>query len=185
MALDSLATVDELEGRLGRDFTGEEHSRAELLLADASAAVRAYCGQQFSAGTSTVRLGVRNRVVRLPQRPVVDVTTIEDTDGNDVTFTWFFGEMVEVDGTAGWVDVTYEHGYDDVPGDIVAVVCQIAGRAFGATAADAAIARERIGTYEIQLGPAAAAGGVGMLNDEKAVLNRYRRVGGTAWVEMQ
>lgn len=195
MPLASLATVADLEGRLGRTFTVAESARATLLLADASAAVRAYTGQQFTAATSTVRLAVRNGAVRLPQRPVSDVDTVVDTDANDVTFTWHAGDVVHVtaDVPDSWaweprtsglshVDVTYTHGYDEIPAEVVAVVCQIAGRAFGRPADQAGVTQESIDDYSYAVGAATAAGGVGMLRDEKAALDRYRRVVGTAWV---
>lgn len=181
MALDPLATADDLAGRLGRTLTDDETDRAELLLADASAVVRAYCGQQFSLGESTRRLRARDGVVRLPQGPVADVTAVTDTDGADVSFTYYAGGTVLVHGiAAGWVDVTYEHGYEEIPGDVVAVVCQVAGRAFGTPADQTALQSETIGDYSYQTGPTAAAGTVGMMNAEKAVLAQYRRVGGSA-----
>ena len=64
----------------------------------------------------------------------------------------------------------------------MAVVCQIAARAFGRPADQTGVSSETIGQYSYQVGGAAAAGPVGMLADERAVLDRYRRVGGTAWV---
>lgn len=178
-----LASVADLEGRLGRTFDAGEAIRAGLLLDDASAVVRAYTGQQFNEATSTVRLKVRGGVVRLPQRPATAVTTVADVDGNTVGHTWYSGDAIHLTGgypTGGWVDVTYDHGYASVPGDVVAVVCQIAGRAFGTTADNAGYQSESIGTYSYTVGVAAAAGATGLLNDERAVLDRYRRVGGMA-----
>jgi hypothetical protein len=178
-----LASVADLEGRLGRTFTVEESARATLLLADASAAVRAYTGQQFTAATNqTVRLKSRAGTVRLPQRPITAVDTIENVDGDALEFTWDAGNTVSISGYPlnAWVDVTYDYGYAEIPADIVAVVCQMAGRAMGTPADEAGYASESIGTYSYSVGAAAAAGGVGMLADERAVLDRYRIVGGMA-----
>lgn len=182
MALDPLATADDLAGRLGRTLTDTETDQAELLLADASAAVRAYCGQQFGQSDQTSRLRVRGGVIFLPQRPVTSVTTVADPDGNDIDFTWYAGDRIALSSpsAAQWADVTYTAGYEEIPADIVAVVCQIAGRALGRPADETGLASETIGQYSYSVGGAAAAGSVGMLADERAVLDRYRRVGGTA-----
>jgi hypothetical protein len=188
-----LATLDDLEARLGRKLDAE---RAASLLVDASATVRAYAGQQFSAGTSTVRLKAHRGKVRLPQRPVVAVTAVDDVDGNTLSFTWDAGDSVIVAGSGGalnafeiepfrtgrpvWVDVTYDHGFDAVPDDIVAVVCQVAGRAYGTPSTEAGTTQETLGSYSYSTGSAAGAGPLGLLPDERAVLDRYRLVGGMA-----
>jgi hypothetical protein len=66
----------------------------------------------------------------------------------------------------------------DVPADIFAVICQIVGRALGRPADEAGITQESIGSYSYSVGAAAAAGAVGLLNDERAVLDRHRIVVG-------
>lgn len=185
MALAPLATLDDLESRLVGGIDNPD--RAEVLLRDASAAVRAYTGQELSAGSSTVRLRVQNGRARLPQQPVVAVSAVDDVDGNGLTFWWpGGGQVIDLRGipvanrSEGWwrcatyIDVSYDHGYDEVPDDIVAVVCQIAGRALGTSAEQTGVQQERIGTYSYSLGGAAAAGAVGMLAGERAILDRYR-----------
>lgn len=201
MALVSLANVDDLETRLGRTLTAAEGPRAEALLEDASAAVRGYTGQQITrpdpadddTRTATARLKVVGGTVRLPQRPVNDVTSVKDTNGNDVLFTWYAGDVVQVASnvpdTWAWVpwlngiayvDVTYAPGYEEVPGDIVAVVCQVAARALGQPPDDSGKTSETIAGYSYTVGTAAASGAVGLLPDEKAVLDRYKRPAGMA-----
>lgn len=179
-----LATVDDVAARLGRDLTAAEETRVETLVVDASAAVRSYTGQTFSAETTTDRLRVKAGTVRLPQRPVTDVTEVTDLDGNDLAFTWYHGDSITLAGVPanGWVDVTYEHGWEELPADIVAVVCQIVGRALGTPADQGGYQSETIGNYTYAIGAAAAAGATGMMNDERAALDRYRRIGGSAWM---
>lgn len=180
---DPLAIVADLEGRLGRTFTGEESARAALLLADASAAVRAYTGQLISAATSTARLLLRDGKIRPSQRPIVTVVSVADMDAAVLDHVWYAGPTITVEAavTDGiWVDLTYDHGFDPVPDDIVAVVCQVAGRAFGVPADQGGISQETIGNYSYSIsgtsrGATAAAGTVGFLNDERAVLDRYRQ----------
>ncbi len=185
MSLAPLATVADVEARLGRTLTDDEEDQMEALLADVSAAVRAYTGQEITAATaSDIRLKVRGRTVRLPQRPVTAVDSVDNVSGDAVTFTWYAGDTLNVDyaPAEGWVDVTYDHGFEDVPPDIIAVVCNIAMRAFGTPSEQTGMQSESIGTYSYTIGGAAAAGTLGMLADEKAVLDGYRRVLGTAWV---
>jgi hypothetical protein len=187
VALDPLATVLDLELRVGRELDDDERARAEVLLDDASAAVRGYTGQQFTRSDSLVRLTPKDGRVRLSQRPVVVVASVNDVDGNALPFT-LVGDRVTLSSTitswerngvyVGPVDVTYTHGYEEIPGDVVAVVCQIAGRAFGTKSEDAGFTGETVQGYSYTVGGAAAAGPLGMLEDEKRVLDRYRRRGG-------
>jgi hypothetical protein len=184
MSLDPLATIADLEARLGRALTGTDADRAAALLVDASATVRNRTGQTFVAETTTARLRVRGTQLRLPQRPVTAVNTITNVDGDEVGFTWHGGDSLTLDSvpTVGWVDVDYDHGYEDVPDDIIGVVCNIAGRAFGTPADEGGYQSETIGTYSYTVGATAAAGAAGLLNDERAILDRYTRVGGYAWI---
>lgn len=191
----ALATIDDLTDRLGRDVTTLEALRLDRLLTDASAAVRSYTGQQFTEDETTDRIRVRRSMARLPQRPVTEVDTVKDVDSNDVTFTWDGQETLYLDPYWGvafeftfvprrvplqLVDVTYTHGYASVPDDIIAVVCSMVGRAFGVSPEMAGTTALSLGDASISYGAAGAAGGIGMLMDERAVLDRYRRIGATA-----
>lgn len=193
MSLAPLATVDDVAARLGRTLTDADETRVEALLADVSGTVRAYTGQQFvevSGDTVTLRPHaatdavagtwtwerniVGGFIVKLPQRPVTAVNSVADSDGNPVGYDWPGLDDVWV-STARPVVVDYDHGTDEVPADVIAVVCQIVGRAFGAPAEDAGLIGETIGGYSYQRGGAAGAGPAGMLPDERRVLDRYRR----------
>lgn len=175
MALPPLATVEDLEGRLGRTLTGPERTRAELLLGDASAAIRAWTGQALTAGSSTVSLYPRSGVVRLPQEPVTAITAVEDDNGDPVGYAWDRNLELGVDAGIDRVTITYEHGYEELPGELVALVCQVAGRAMGTPPDEAGYTSETIGNYSYSLGGTAAAGALGLLDDEKAALEPYRR----------
>lgn len=186
----ALATVTDLETRLGRTLTGADLARAEALLDDVSAAVRGYTGQQFSTATSTVRLKSRGGKVRLPQRPVTAVTAVVDTDGVAVEHDWWQFDTIELDTSwnrfdrelvsRDYVDVTYEHGYATVPDEIVAVVCQIAARAYGRPADETAYTSENVAGYGYSIGGASSMGAFGLLAGERDVLDRYRRLGSPA-----
>lgn len=186
-----LATPSDVVNRLGRPLTDVEAQRVDALLQDASAAVRTYTGQQFTEGTTTVTLTPERGVVTLAQRPVTDVTTITDTDANDVTFTWYSGGTVylypsgadvRLDLNAASppvrpVTVTYDHGYAaaSIPDDIVAVVCGVTLRALGRTPLESGVMQQSIAGYSETIGPVGAAGPVGFLAEEKQILDKYRR----------
>ena len=190
----ALATVAQVEARLARDLTGADETRMARLLDDASAAVRGYTGQEFTSSTTTVRVKAKTGVLFLPQRPVTAVTAVEDTDNNALSYQWYGDDRIYLWSLTPineweinvplkrmvYVDITYTHGYATVPDDIVAVVCQMAMRAYGVDATDSGKTSESISNYSYSTGGAAAAGGVGLLSDERAVLDRYRRPGGIA-----
>lgn len=191
----ALATEADLEARLGRSLTAEELTQAIALLDDASATVRVYTGRNFEAAEVTQRLRVVDGKVRLPQSPVTAVESVESVEGTAVDFTWHHGSTIylnagvldawEYEGrtrTPTYVDVTYTAGSATIPDAIVAVVCSIAKRALEVPAASSGLTSESVGNYSYSVGPVAASGGAGLLNAEKAILDRFTRVGGTVWM---
>jgi hypothetical protein len=173
VALQPLATLADLEERLGQPPTNVE--RAAALLVDASAAVRAYTGQEVTRRVSTVRLRPVGSLVRLSQRPVnAAPTAVVDIAGNAVSAVWDGFSTLSVSGCYTALDVTYDHGFAEVPGGLVAVVCSIAARALS-VASDQTIglSNETIGAYSYTVGSAAASGGAGMLDAERAILDAY------------
>lgn len=133
MALPPFATAADL--RIGRELTPEEVTQADRLLADASNLIRMTAGyQQISrVDNDTVTLrGVCSRVLKLPQRPVRDVTAVAGLSA--AYWQWDGGEcLTRLDGWAwnGPVTVTYSHGFD--PDDVayqvaVSVACDAVKR---------------------------------------------------------
>lgn len=193
----ALATPDDLEARLGRDLTDTEQSRAEALLADASAMIRAYTGQTFDEVTGDVAvLRVQGGIVRLPQRPVTAVTSVVALGGAgmpDVTvIDWIFDGIDQVrlgegscvinlpeiwwddDGYPGTYRITYNHGYATVPADVVAVTCGIILRVFGNPQG---YRSETVGAYSVTYAVPATgeALGVNLTRYDRTALDRYRR----------
>lgn len=183
----SLAEVTDLELVLGYDLEGSDVGRGQRLLDDASAAVVSYTGQTFvrAETTATVRVPP-SRWLRLGQRPVHSVSAVTDVNDNELTFTFDGLDRVRIPANLSdfawepWptslrtAKVTYDHGYDQIPGDVIAVVCQMAARAYGVNPADAGVNNERIGEYSYGIGAAASSGAVGMLLPERSILDRYR-----------
>lgn len=110
MAVTQLASKEDVEAALGRDLTSEEDARVGAILDKLSELFRRESGQQFTPGTSTVRLKVNGGRVYLPQRPVTEVTSVKDDAGADVAHDrhdqWLTVPMVSHE----FVTVTYSHG---------------------------------------------------------------------------
>jgi hypothetical protein len=162
--------------------------------------VRNYTRQVISKVTDdVVTIRVRRGKVKLPQRPIIAVTSVVDANANPILYSWDGIESVNVASNLDswsfepWVDgirtavVTYTHGYDPIPDDIVGVVCSIVMRALGREPVDAGITSESIQGYSYSIGVVGAAGAFGMLNSEMAILDAYCRTAGPistmpAWI---
>lgn len=176
-----LISSQDIEARLGRPLTAAETARVDALIADASAEVRAYTGQLITVGTSTVTLPVVGGRVTLPQRPVNAVAAI---DGEPVDEPDLVGATLR--GLSGCeVTVTYQHGYDQVPDDIVSVVAAMVLRGLATSPAAPLYSRESIGEYSYGLPESALARRVIVDRTDRATLDRYRTPDvGVAWLSL-
>ncbi|MFG2671364.1 hypothetical protein [Streptomyces sp. NPDC048445] len=116
MALGPFATAADLTTRMGRELNDVEQSQATRLLADASNLIRMTAGYQQISRVSNDIVTLRGSgtpVLRLPQRPVRDVTAVA---GLTVAVWWWDGgeQLIRCDGWVwmGPVTVTYSHGFD-------------------------------------------------------------------------
>jgi len=192
-----LAGIDNLEGRLGRDLSTEEVTRAESILVDVSAAVRNYTGRTFTAQDHTLRTRVHHGEIRLPQRPVLSVTSVHGLNFDGTVGTavagWFFdgidtlclpGPGLVINATTPrrgrWpVEIVYRAGYENIPDDIVGIVCSVALRALGRQPLEGGLTSESIDGYSYSVGAAGAAGPFGFLDSERAVLDTYQLPAGS------
>src|SRR5690606_23180733 len=117
MTVTQLASAADVKKALGRDLTAEELIKIEPVLDKASELFRLRSGQQFTPGTSTVRLKVNGGEVRLPQRPVVSVESVTDDHGNPVSYSLFGSVLTTHLRSHEFVRVSYTHG-GEVP-DVV------------------------------------------------------------------
>lgn len=192
-----LATADDVAAQLGRDLTSDEQNRVYGLLRLASSLVRAYTRQHFSPVTETVKLRSVSAQVKLPQRPVTNVVSVYAIlrDGQLVALPlWYFDGIDTIGGVAvsddivinlpswyttwwtGSVQVTYTHGYDPIPTDVVDVTASAVYRLFNAPGSGATgISSERVGRlFEYQLADGTDSGQVVLTATDKLILNRYR-----------
>lgn len=144
---------------------------SEVALKRASARIRAHLSQDITSGTSTIT--ARGPAFRLPQRPVVEVSSVVDSDGATVAFT-LAGSVLTVD-SLDVVTVAYSHGYATIPDALAELTCQIASR-LEATPQDSALAQgvqtQAAGGFSVGYGWDAWKAQAGLTQGEKDALNR-------------
>lgn len=152
----------------------------DAVLLRASTRVRRHTRQQITPDTTTTVLtGVGPWL--LPQRPVVAVTEVLDSDGEvvDPDLWTLSGQHLETK-VCPPLTVTFDHGYAELQDELVELVCAIATRLAAVPDAVAAGARtEQAGGETVTWGVEAFAGTVDLTTAEKTALNhlfpRYPR----------
>lgn len=194
-SLPPLAELVDVEDRLGRDLTPEESRKADALLRDASTVVRNYTRRDFTTGTTTARYRPRGRKVVLPQRPVTAVTSVKSvlSFGTNETVTalaywsWPGGSEVilgdpslvingptwDLDDSDVWVEITYTHGFPEVPDDIRTVIANMVLRNLTAPRSGL-VDTEGVGPYQVRYAGFVAQGPLGISEADRQILNRYR-----------
>lgn len=171
----ALATIADVEARLGRALTASELPKAQAWLEDASAFFVQRATQQFEVGESRVRLFPRDGVVRLVQRPVIEVTSVKDLDGVEIEFTFDGHQSIYDLGSYSPVIVEYEHGSAEIPADVVATVAGMVVRTLQ-IAPDAAsgVTQQAVGPFSQSYATWAVGGQIMMSPADEKVANAYR-----------
>lgn len=185
MALPPFATAAELAALTQTSLDG---AAAELALTSASAAIRSWTRQAISRvvdDVATLRVIDCDELV-LPQRPVVSVSEVKVnalvlTDwvlsGDRLLRTggWHYLPGTTTYPDPGLVQVTYTHGWDEVPDEVRSVCLDLAS----ATLANPSMLRqETIDDYSRTF--ASESLGTGALSDtHRMLLTDYRRRVGT------
>ena len=171
----ALATISDVEARLGRELTAVEAAKATAWLSDASALFVQRAIQQFEVNESTVRVFSKDGVVRLVQRPVISITSVEDINGVPVDFTWDgFQSLYEL-GDSGPLKVTYEHGSDTIPDAVVAVVAGMVARTLSIGGdAIAGVTQQSVGPFSQSYASWAVGGQIMLSPAEGSVADSYR-----------
>jgi len=171
----ALATISDVEARLGRTLTAGETTKANAYLADASALFVQRAVQKFEVGESTVRLFPKDGIVRLIQRPVIDVVDVTDLDGNSIDYTWDGHQSLYDLGSYSPVTVNYEHGSATIPDDVVAVVAGMVARTLSISPdAAAGVQQQTVGPFSQSYASWAVGAQVMMSPAEAKVADAYR-----------
>lgn len=174
----ALFTLDDLAAYMQQDL---DTATATVVRTMATGVVTGYTNQLLEAATYTHLLPVSaDLTVRLPQRPVTDVTSVT-VGGVALTETtdWQWDGVHPVltlesapDEDEWQATVVYDAGYDTIPDDITAVALSVAGRIYNTTPG---VVAESIDDYRAQYTPAS----VGLLDHERRILRRYKPLLGT------
>lgn len=185
-----LATIDQLADTLGRELEATDRQADQALL-DASNFIRAYTRQVISEVTDDeVELrGTWADDLWLPQKPVTALGAVSVRYRGTTE-----AEVLELDAwdpvprrgllsrCGGWggprstIDVTYDHGYAEIPEDIATACCSIAARFCDVQPGTTGpVISTSIGSFsEAYAETPAAAATVGLSALEKTILDRYR-----------
>lgn len=180
----AFATAAELELYTGTVVPAE---RAQFFLDLASDAIRAACGQRLDLVTDDVVTfpGRWGREFVLPERPVVDVTTVAidgveladaawEFDGRDTLRLIDAAAAFDREAAGGHfggtcpVTITYSHGHDPIPNAVKSVCLAVAARAL---ATPDGVVQESVGSYSVSYSRVA---GVALTPAELDVLGHYR-----------
>jgi hypothetical protein len=171
----ALATIADVEARLGRPLSPAELSKATAWLEDASALFIHRAMQKFLPGESKVRLFPRDGVVRLVQRPVIEIVSVTDLDGNEIDYTFDGHQSLYDLGPYSPVIVEYEHGSEDVPAEVVACVAGMVVRTIQiAPDAAAGVTQQAVGPFSQSYATWAVGGQVMMSPSEEKVASSFR-----------
>ena len=171
----ALATISDVEARLGRSLTVAEVPRATAYLADASALFIQRAVQKFEQGESRVRLFPKDGVVRLIQRPVIAVSEVTDLNGVVIDFTFDGHQSLYDLGSYTPVTVTYEHGSITIPADVIAVVAGMVARTLSISPdAAAGVQQQTVGPFSQSYAAWAVGAQVMMSPVEAKVADAYR-----------
>lgn len=195
MALPSLADLEDVEDRLGRDLSVDEQRRADALLRDASTVVRSYTRRDFTMSRITARYRPRGDKVLLPHRPVVEIHTVKSVisySQNEILtvmpfWSWVAGHEIilgdpvliingptyEWTDRNVWVEVDYSHGFAEVPPDVAAVVANLVVRNL-TVPQGGLVDMETVGPYNVRYSAFTSAGPLGLGEADRLVLNKYR-----------
>lgn len=150
-----LATVAQLAAFLGREIDSDDPAALQALDI-ASSSVRAYCGHHVSLATDDVAVldGTGTAVILLPAIPISEVASVSvnDVELTEERYRWSSkGFIMRQDGltfpsSPQSVQVTYTHGWAEIPPAIVGVVVSLAGRMLDGSAG---IKQESLGSYSV------------------------------------
>lgn len=184
----ALATIADVMDLTGKSYTDSEVWQLSNLLETATKRITNYTGQMFTRQEHVWKPRSAWKFT-FPQRPDVEIVSVQDTDGNDLDYTfdgvdtiWIGNPSLirfDLDPLANLLPrivLTYVAGYEIIPMDVIGVCVQMAVRAFGADPAKSGFTQESITSYSYQQGSTAAAGAVGMLPAEMEALKIYRRM---------
>ena len=178
MSVTKLASQEDVEADMGRALTTSEAARVSAILDKASELFRIEAKREFTPGESTQRLRVFGDEVVLPDRPVIEVTSVTDDDVRAIGYTYAAPGILTLNRRVKFATVTYEHG-GGVPDLVRLTIASIARQVLNTddhARAGATGSMEVTGPFTTQRSYAVwAQGGTARLSpDDRATARRYR-----------
>ena len=200
--MSQFCAIQDIEAFLQISIPAEKVGAALRAIEAATEAIRNWCHQQLDLvedDAVTLDIEVNSYHLFLPEMPVVSVASVvEDGETLVVDDDYKLGQHGVLHRVGRkWeqgvqiVTVTYTHGYETIPADIVDVCARAAARAYQAglraeeNAAVPGITAKSLGDYSVQFGAESGASGEGvlgasaapmLLRSERDMLARYRYV---------
>jgi hypothetical protein len=205
MSLPPLATDSDVVARLGRELNPVEAARIDALLMDGSAHIRRFTRKDFVFVADDVKtIRALRGVIKLPGRPVTDVSEVLAISGlpgvPNIQVTWYQFDQIDqitvpdpalsgiINLPEAWYElgwftdtyqVTYSHGYAEVPDDVLSVLCTAVISVLTAPTMAAGVIGESVGGYSYRM--ERTGGGIGVALKEADIdsLADYRDKVGT------
>lgn len=174
-----LITLDEAEEALGQTLDNAQQELVLRFIRLVSTYITSYTGVSFG---QVVTASIRAKadyygVVELPGGPVQEVTSVHYFYGGEPG-CWEWDGLDEIYGLSpnAVVDITYKHGYAQIPDDIREVATEVVKRVFlSPDGQGGALFKYRVGDVEEMYSGTFGGMGRGMFNDlEKLILDQYR-----------
>lgn len=127
----AIITVTELEAFMGKDFSEEEAIQAQAVLDAVEITIEAVSGLSFThVPEDTIRIQADGHgIIELESKPVNNVGPIFKMDGTEL-LDWEFDGLGAVYNffPNQVVDLTYDHGYEEVPKAVRVIALGMASR---------------------------------------------------------
>lgn len=127
----AMVTVAELSAFMGREFSTVEQTQAESIIAVVEGVIESETGVSFTPVVDDLIViqADGHGIIELNSRPVTNVTSVTDVNGEEIT-SWEFDGLSTIYNLFPLqvVYVTYSHGFDAVPNDIKGVALGAASR---------------------------------------------------------
>jgi hypothetical protein len=181
-----LITTDELEAFMGRDFTESEAAQAGAIIDQVSFFIEDEAGVLLTHMPNDVIIiqADGHGIIELNSRPINSVDSVKNVDGDEID-CWEWDGLAAVYGLFPnqVVTLTYDHGFETVPGRLKAVALGVASRVMYNPSG---LRQETVGAISVTYpGIGGEAGTINFTDLERKVLDRYAGIGKSLRLSIQ
>lgn len=191
----AFAQLSDIQARSPVSIDSSQETRVNALITDASMLIRRYCRQTFVVEQTVELLRPIGGKIKLPHLPVISIDAVAVIDylenrvpvalpywdgGDEI---WLLYGQVVLNLAEGLrelfqyntplCEVTYTHGYQVMPDEVLAVTCSVVLRRLAVPGAGVTQS-QTAGPFSASLTPDAAAGSFWLTAAEKAMLADFR-----------